>query len=231
VIRIGLIGDFNPRVTAHRAIPLALQLAGERAGCAVEPTWLHTSTLRGDVSEHLAGFAGLWCVPASPYANSEGALAAIGYARQCGMAFLGTCGGFQYALLEYIRNVLGMHEAEHAEETPDAALALLSPLSCALVEKADCIMLAGNSRLRRIYGVSEVQEEYHCRYGLNPVYEQLLSSDHMSICGRDRRGEVRAVELQSHPFFFATLFQPERAALRGKGHPLVNAFVAAAAAS
>jgi CTP synthase (UTP-ammonia lyase) len=65
---------------------------------------------------------------------------------------------------------------------------------------------------------------------LNPKYERRLEGTPLRVSGRDAAGEVRAVELDGHPFYFATLFQPERAALRGQAHPLVDAFVAAAGA-
>src|SRR5206468_9697656 len=100
------IGDFNPNVTAHQAIPKALALAAEATGCPVEPVWLATDQVRVDDEQQFAGFDGLWCVPASPYASLEGALWAIRFARERGVPFLGTCGGFQHALLEYARNVV-----------------------------------------------------------------------------------------------------------------------------
>jgi CTP synthase (UTP-ammonia lyase) len=74
-----------------------------------------------------------------------------------------------------------------------------------------------------------VEEPYHCNYGLNPEYEWLFAGPFgLRVAGCDPAGEVRAVELASHPFYVATLFQPERSALRGVEHPLVTAFVAAA---
>jgi CTP synthase (UTP-ammonia lyase) len=229
VLRIGLIGDFDPTVPAHQAIPVALRFAAQRVGRTLEPTWVHTATLGGDPSGQLSAFAGLWCVPASPYENEEGALAAIRFARESDRPYLGTCGGFQHALLEYARNVLGLRHAEHAETRPDAAMPLITPLSCALVGQTGTIAFEEGSRLRSIYGAAEAEEQYHCRYGLNPLYEKVLDGTALRICGRDRTGEVRAVELNGHPFFVATLFQPERAALRGSLHPLVAAYVAAAA--
>src|SRR5262245_41614662 len=227
-VRIGLIGDHDPAVTAHRAIPLALALASAHLGRAVEPTWFHTGTLAPDVSEQLAGCAGLWCVPASPYANAAGALAAIRFARESGRPFLGTCGGFQHALLEYARNVLRRPEADHAETSPDAAMALIAPLSCSLVEKSVAVTFREGSRLRAIYGAAEAREQYHCNFGLSPRCEHLLDGADQAVSGRDLAGEVRAVELATHPFFIATLYQPERAALLGVVHPLVRAYVAAA---
>jgi CTP synthase (UTP-ammonia lyase) len=229
-IRIALVGDYNPEVVAHRAIPEALKLAAAHAGRAVEGVWVGTASLGEDVPAQLASFDGIWCVPASPYANTAGALEAIRFARASGRPYLGTCGGFQHALLEFARNVLGLHNAEHTELRPDAELPLIAPLSCSLVERTGSIRFAEGSRLREIYGVAEVEEGYHCRYGLNPEYEALLAGTPLRICGRDQAGEVRAVELDRHPFFIATLFQPERAALRGETPPLVRAFVAAGAA-
>jgi CTP synthase (UTP-ammonia lyase) len=179
--RIGLIGDYDPTVPAHQAIPVALRLAGER----VEPVWVHTATLTGDVPAKLAEFAGLWCVPASPYANTAGALAAIRYARESGRPFLGTCGGFQHALLEYARHVLGVADADHAELHPDAAVPLIAPLTCELVERTGAVHFADGSRLRRIYGAASAVEPYHCRYGLNPEYERLLADTPLRVVARD----------------------------------------------
>jgi CTP synthase (UTP-ammonia lyase) len=228
--RIGLVGDFNPEVTAHQAIPEALRLAAAHLDRPVEPVWVGTATLDADVPRRLAGFAGIWCVPASPYANTGGALAAIRFARESGRPFLGTCGGFQHALLEYARNILGLHQAEHGETRPQAEMPLIAPLACALVERSGTVNFAEGSRLRQVYGAAAAREPYHCSYGLNPRCEKLLEGSDLRVCARDDAGEVRAVELAGHPFFLATLYQPERAALRGESHPLVNAFVAAVVA-
>jgi CTP synthase (UTP-ammonia lyase) len=226
-IRIALVGDHNSEVLAHQAIPKALRLSGDRLGVAVEPVWTHTSTLGPDVSL-LSGFAGIWCIPASPYANTDGALAAIRFARERGRPFLGTCGGFQHAVLEYVRNVLGHSQADHAETSPEAAMPLIARLSCSLVEKRGTITFAEGSRLRAVYGVDQAEEGFNCNYGLNPEYESIFRRGDLQIAARDGSGEVRAVELTGHPFFIATLYQPERAALRGAEHPLVTAFVEAA---
>src|SRR5262249_30631581 len=129
--RIGLIGDYNAEVTAHRAIPLALDLAAAAIGdCRVHSIWLPTQTLTHDSGAKLSALNGLWCVPASPYASMNGALQAIHFARIRRIPFLGTCGGFQHALIEYARNVLEWHEADHAESNPDASMPLISGLSC-----------------------------------------------------------------------------------------------------
>src|ERR1051326_2200045 len=157
LLRVGLIGNYNAAVAAHQAIPRALELAAAALrNCRVEPCWLPTETLESDHHGRLSGFSGLWCVPASPYVSMEGALGAICFARTERVPFLGTCGGFQHALIEYARNVLGLAQAEHAETIPDAAMPLISRLSCSLVEQHGQIFLREGSRIRQIYGQPEI---------------------------------------------------------------------------
>jgi CTP synthase (UTP-ammonia lyase) len=212
-------------VKAHQAIPRALALASEGdIDCHWE--WVHTSTLTGDLSDRLADYDGVWCVPASPYANPRGALNAIRFARETGRAFLGTCGGFQHAIMEYAEAVWGV-AAAHAETDADAIDPVIAPLNCSLVEQSGELYFEPRSRLASIYGVGSTSEEYHCRYGLNPRYAERLKSGPLRIAARDGAGDVRAIELDGHPFFIGTLFQPERSACSGRKHPLIRAFVVA----
>ena len=226
-IRIALIGDYDPQVTAHQAIPVALEMAAEHSGLNVQWQWLATDEIHAGTPLH--PFDGFWCVPASPYRNMDGALLAIRFAREQRRPFLGTCGGFQHAVLEYARNVLGWSDAEHGETAPDAARALLTPLSCALVEAVDSIHLAEGSLIAQAYESAEIREGYRCRYGVNPQFEGELLKHELHAVGHDSEQGLRAVELSGHPFFVATLFQPERAALGGVLPPLVGAFVEACA--
>lgn len=223
VIRIALIGDYDPQVTAHQAIPVALGMAAEHTGLDVQFQWLATDRIDNDTP--LADFDGFWCVPASPYRNEAGALRAIRFAREQQRPFLGTCGGFQHAVLEYARNVLGWGDAEHGETSPDATRTLLTPLSCSLVEAVDSIHLVEGSLIAKAYEHSEIREGYRCRYGVNPDFERDLLSQELFAAGHDSTGDLRAVELRGHPFFVATLFQPERAALKGLLPPLVSALI------
>jgi len=230
-IRIALIGDYNAEVAAHVAIPRALKLAANGSVSAVEPAWMATPLFTAKSEELLSPFDAIWCVPNSPYASMAGALCAIRFARESGRPFLGTCGGFQHAVIEYARHVLGFHEADHAESNPETALPLISRLPCSLVRAKGAIRLTPNSQIARIYGRTEIAEDYHCNFGLNPRYESMLNDGKLNITGRDENGEARAVELAGHPFFIATLFQPEQSAFTGVEHPLVRSFVRAAAGS
>src|SRR5262245_37046349 len=110
-IRIGLVGDCDPALRAHAAIPMALHLVAEEMGWTIQPAWLETGALtRTAASKLLEPFHGIWCVPGSPYRSMDGALRAIRFARENRRPFLGTCGGFQHAIIESLRHVAGLKQ-------------------------------------------------------------------------------------------------------------------------
>ena len=226
VLRIALVGDFNADVIAHQAIPLALDDAAAVLEVPVEYRWVATRDVHS--ADSLADFDGIWLVPASPYQNTEGALIAVRYARENSLPFLGTCGGFQHAILEYARNVMGWEDAAHAETDTEGRM-VIAPLTCSLVEKSDTIELRANTLIARAYGRDSIEEGYHCNYGISADFAEALKSLPLRVTGWDDNGDIRAVELVTHPFFVATLFQHERNALAGRPAPLVQAFLHAAA--
>lgn len=175
--------------------------------------------------ETLHYFDGFWCVPGSPYRDTDGALRAIRFAREQRRPFLGTCGGFQHAVLEYARNVLGWKDAEHGELAPQAKRAVIAPLSCTLVEATDNVRLVPYTHIADAYGTLDLLEGYRCRYGVNPEFVDALLEGDLIPSGHDSAGDLRAVELLDHPFFVATLFQPERSALKGVTPPLAIALL------
>lgn len=225
-LHLGLVGDHDEAITAHRAIPWALTLAAGVLGLTVRPTWLHTETLLDDRA--VDGYDALWCVPGSPYRSMDGALRAIRHARETGTPFLGTCGGFQHAVIEYARHVLRWADADHAETAPDAPRAVIHALACELVEAEETLRPVPGSRIARAYDGKPFQEGYRCRFGLNPAFVDALTTGPLRAAALGPAGDVRAVELDGHPFFVGTLFQPERAALQGRVPPLVRAWLAAA---
>ena len=195
-----------------------MALAGACAELGVEGSWdwIATDAIPDEAFETFRPYGGIWCVPGSPYANANGALAAIRFARVSGRPFLGTCGGFQHALLEYAANVWNVGSPAHAESDPLASDPVIAPLECALIGVSDDLDLAPGSRLRHIYGRDRITEQYHCAYGLSPRYAARLNTGPLRVAARNPAGDVRAIELEGHPFFIAALFQPERRALQGQ---------------
>ncbi|MBV8656351.1 MAG: hypothetical protein JO142_00860 [Burkholderiales bacterium] len=225
--RIALIGDFGAAITAHQAIPLALALAAKAQGITVDHEWIATETVGHVTHDRLAAFDGIWCVPGSPYRNMDGALAAIAYARTRAIPYLGTCGGYQHALIEYARNVLGMADADHAESNPGSTRPIVSALACALVEANNRVRFAPGFAPAGLVMPSEMTARYRCSYGLNPDFAHLFAQGDLRIVAHDTNGIPQAIALDSHPFFVGTAYQPERDALADELNPLIDAFVRA----
>jgi CTP synthase (UTP-ammonia lyase) len=84
---------------------------------------------------------------------------------------------------------------------------------------------------RRIYGCDEVVEGFCCNYGLNPAFRARFEAGGLILAGSNPDGEIRLVELASHPFFVATLFLPQLSSTPARPHPLMTAYLKAALAS
>jgi len=227
---IALVGDYSERHAAHRAIPKALELARDLSGAEVRWEWVGTRRI-ADAARDLAEYSAVWLVPASPYENTQGAIDAVRWARTGGRPFLGTCGGFQHALIEFARNVAGISDADHAEIHPEVSALVVTKLSCSLVEETGGIHFAEGSLLHSAYGSAGATEGYRCSYGFNPTYRKAFETAGLRFTAWDDAGDIRGAELPSHPFFAGVLFQPERAALRGVAPPLVLAFIKAVASA
>lgn len=221
---IGVVGDRNPDLVVHRASEAAFAHVPD----PLPYEWIPTDSVAAGASERLSAYAALLVAPASPYRSTEGALAAIRYARERGIPLLGTCGGFQHVVLEFVRNVLGVADAEHEETSPGAPRLAVRALSCSLAGQDHEVRLLPGTRVAEIYRASASVEPFFCRYGLSPEYRPALEARGLGVSAVDDRGEPRVLELAGHPFFFATLYVPQVRSRAGSPHPLVAALVAAA---
>ncbi len=224
--RIALVGDYSDRHAAHRAIPRALEMARSATGAELAWDWVPTRAV-AEPQRDLRDFSAVWLVPASPYESLEGALAAVRWAREGRRPFMGTCGGFQHAVIEFARNVAGIADADHAETSPEGAHLVVSRLSCSLVGVKGRVRFEEGSLLRAAYGKPDAVEGYQCNYGIDPAHGRLLADAGLRYTAWDDAGEVRAAEWPGQPFFVGMLFQPERAALQGELPPPVRAFAEA----
>jgi CTP synthase (UTP-ammonia lyase) len=224
--RIALVGDRSDAVRSHARVPGLLEAMRLRDGLELDAYWIPSQ----EAGQGLDGFDAVWVLPGSPYRSEQGVLAAIRTSRENGIPFLGTCGGFQHALLEFARNVCGLDRAGHAENAPGTAAddAVIVALACSLVGHEGTVTVTPGSRAARLLGADRMQARYHCNYGPNPQHLGALRAHGLAFTGVDAAGEVRIAELPDHPFFLATLFQPE---LDGDGtrvHPLVTGLARAA---
>ena len=239
-MRIGIVGDYDPASPTLPSIEKSIQHAAEYLKITAEAAWLPTpSLLVPDLDTKLETFDGFWAAPGSPYKSFDGMLRGIEFARRREWPFLGTCGGFQYALIECARNVLGMKDADSAENNPKSGQIVISPVSCAVPNRAkDAPKLSGpvngirlrpGSLLHSFYKKDVIEEEFFCNYEVNPDFEWAFVEAGFPVVARGEKNEPRAIECDGHRFFIATLFQPQLSSKPKKPHPVIVEFLRAAA--
>ncbi|MFD8704248.1 hypothetical protein ACFV1W_16750 [Kitasatospora sp. NPDC059648] len=226
--RIALVGDRSPAVRSHARIPGLLDALADRDQLVLDAYWIPTEDAGAPGA--LDGFDAIWLLPGSPYRSEAGALAAIRTAREGGIPFLGTCAGFQHAVLEYARNVCDLGEAVHGEQDPDRDQQVIVPLVCSLVGHEGTVVVTPGTLAERALGSTDTMERYHCSYGLNADYLDRLRAHGLRFSGANETGQIRILELPGHPFFLASLFQPELSGDGTRAHPMIRALAEAAVA-
>lgn len=219
--KLSIIGDFNPESETHKATNDAIGHSLNKLGVDLKADRISTEDISKSV---LKNSQGIWMVPGSPYKNMGNAITAIKFARENGVPFLGTCGGFQHIIIEYARNLLGMVDAGHAEYDPNASEPTISALTCSLAGKEFKLNLRDGSRSALLYGQLQVSERYYCNFGINPDYMEDIRSGPIKITGEDHDGEIRVVEYDEHPFFIGTLYVPQIKSTSINPHPIVTGF-------
>ena len=225
---IALLGEYDSTFTPHVATAIAIRHSSAVLGTAIKGEWVSTQHINESL---FSSYSGLWVAPGSPYKNLEKTLWALEHARKNNVPCFGTCGGFQHMVLEYARNVLHYHDAQHAEYDPYASTLFISSLTCSLAGREMELTFESGSRVAEIYGSTSAREEYYCNFGVDPGRVGLLASSGLRISGSDSEGEVRVVELPNHPFYLGTLFVPQTKSTERRPHPLVTAFVQAVVAA
>jgi len=239
-VRIAILGDFDAKSPTLPAVDKSLQHAAAKLNLPVEGKWLPTpSLLDAGAQKLLESFDGIWAAPGSPYKSFDGMLKGIEFARSRDWPFLGTCGGFQYALIECARNVLGIKDADSAENHSGSKNIVIYPVACAVPDrKKNAPKLSGavpeirlrpGSYLHSFYSQDVVTEEFFCNFEVNPEYEWAAMEAGFPVVARGPKGEIRAIESPTHHFYVATLYQPQLSSKPDNPHPLVMAFVQAAA--
>ena len=222
-IRLAVVGDHNPGYETHRAIDHTLTLMPPN----VEAAWHST-----DVPLAVDAVDAVWVAPGSPYRDDDAVFRTIEIARRGGTPMLGTCGGCQYMLVEFARNVAGLDDAAHGEVDPDATEPVVASLACSLVGQRREIRPVAGTRLAALTGEAPFSGFHYCSYGLNDRYREALVAAGLVIGAYADDAGVEAVELPGHPFYLATLFQPQMESLTtGVLHPILGALIAAAHAA
>jgi CTP synthase (UTP-ammonia lyase) len=222
-IRLALLGDRNLEYETHRAIEHTLTLLPRD----VDAAWWAT-----DAQPSLESADAVWVVPGSPYRDDDAVLRTIERCRAAQRPIYGTCGGCQYMLLEFARNVAGLERASHEEAAPGGDQPVVAPLACSLIGQRREVQPVPGTRLAGLVGGQPFSGFHFCSYGLNDEYTDALVAAGLVISAHADDAGVEGVELPSHPFYLATLFQPQMESLStGVLHPILGALIEAGRAA
>ena len=125
---------------------------------------------------------------------------------------------------------MGIQRADHEETSPEGATLLISRLECVIAGQDRQVKLIPGTISAKAYGKGEANEQFRCNFGLNPDFRDTIIKEPLQIAGVDENEEVRIVEIAGHPFFIATLFLPQLSSSPSEPHPLIIAYLQAAAA-
>jgi CTP synthase (UTP-ammonia lyase) len=130
-------------------------------------------------------------------------------------------------LVEHARNVMGIGDAVHAEYGASGT-EVVSLLSCSLDGLDLNLRIRPGTRLRDLHdGAERITERTTCSYGLNPAFRGALEASGLVVSATDDTTEARAVERRDHPFFLATLYQPQLGSSPSRPHPVLVGLVQA----
>ena len=238
-VRIALVGKYTGLKDAYKSIIESFIHAGVSNGVSVEIDWVSAEDVADDgPAVHLARVDGLLIPGGFGERGIEGKIAAVRYAREQGLPFLGICLGLQMAVIEFARTRLGLLKANSTEfdgDCPDPVIALMSEqegvedLGGTMRLGAYPCKLAEGSLARELYAADLIHERHRHRYEVNNNYREQLAAAGMKFSGTSPDDLlVEIIELAEHPFFIAVQFHPELRSRPERVHPLFDGLIAAA---
>ncbi|MCL4812152.1 MAG: CTP synthase [Vicinamibacteraceae bacterium] len=238
-VTIHVVGKYVGLEDSYKSLNEALAHAGFRHRVRVRTQWVEAEALEEPGGEHLLDGADGILVPGGfGDRGTRGMMMAARIAREQRIPFFGICYGFQWAVVEFARNVCGLAEADSTEVSPDTPHKVIYKLRDLLgVDDLGGTMRLGSyacrltpdSRSRALYDADVIHERHRHRYEFNPQYEQVLGEHGLRIVGRSLDGKfVEMIEIPDHPWHVAVQFHPEFKSKPLRAHPLFSGFVAAA---
>lgn len=231
-VQIGIVGKYFDVPDAYKSLNAALFHAGIQNNVHVVLKKINAETFSPSDCADVDGVL----VPGGFGARGvDGKIAAAHYARTTGTPYMGICLGMQVAVIEFARNVLGIKNANSTEfEANCTPVINIMPdhtgdMGGTLRLGAYPCVIAPNTRAAQIYGTDKISERHRHRYEMDISFEKQFADAGMIISGRSPDGRLpEIVELPNHPFFVAGQFHPEFQSSPFTGHPMFNAFIAAA---
>ena len=239
-VEIALVGKYVALHDAYLSVAEALTHGGIENDVKVNIRWVDSETVTdGNAAELLDGADGVLVPGGFGSRGIEGKIAAVRWARESRVPFLGICLGMQMAVVEYARHVCGWADAHSSELDPATTHPVidLMPDQRGVTAKGGtmrlgaypCKVVSRGSRTYQAYGAEEISERHRHRYEFNNEYRDALTQAGLELAGLSPDGRlVEIVELPGHPWFVGVQFHPELKSRPNKAHPLFRAFIAAA---
>ncbi|MBW4575447.1 MAG: CTP synthase [Aphanothece sp. CMT-3BRIN-NPC111] len=238
-INIAIVGKYVRLGDAYLSVVEALRHAAIAIGGELNLRWINSEDIEAYGAEtYLADVSGILVPGGFGLRGVDGKIAAIQFARERQIPFLGLCLGMQCAVIEWARHLAGLEDANSAEFDPDTT----NPIINLLPEQQDVVDLGGTMRLGlypsrltpntlafKLYQEEVIYERHRHRYEFNNAYRNLFLETGYAISGTSPDGRlVEIIELPNHPFFIATQFHPEFQSRPSTPHPLFQGFMQAA---
>ena len=247
-VHVALVGKYVDLTESYKSLSEALIHAGIHTRSKINIHYVDSETIERDGADSLASMDAILVPGGFGKRGVEGKIAAIRFARENRVPYLGICLGMQLAVVECARNLAGMADANSTEfdpGTPHPVIALVTEFrnfqgelqvrdsgsdlgGTMRLGAQECVLEAG-SLARTIYAADRIMERHRHRYEVNPQFLPRLRDAGLSISGTSRQDNLcEMIELPAHPWFIGCQFHPEFTSTPRKGHPLFKAFIEAA---
>ncbi|MDA7432782.1 CTP synthase [Synechococcus sp. AH-601-N23] len=238
-VKVALVGKYVQLNDAYLSVVEALRHACIAQDASLDLHWVCAEQIETDGADALLRGMDAVVVPGGFGSRGvDGKIAAIRWAREQRVPFLGLCLGMQTAVIEWARNQAGLLEATSEELDPSSP----HPVIHLLPEQQDVVDLGGTMRLgvypcriapetlaERLYGEQVVYERHRHRFEFNNAYRNLFLEAGYVVSGTSPDGRlVELIELKGHPFFTACQYHPEFLSRPGRPHPLFRGLIEAA---
>ena len=237
-VNIALVGKYTQLHDAYISVVEALKHGGIASRATVNLQWVDSELLNEEnVDEVLANAQGIIVPGGFGDRGVEGMITAAKYARTRQIPYLGLCLGMQVSIIEFARNVCGMHDAHSIELDPNTTHPVISlmPDQNGVEDIGGTLRLGSypcvldkTSKAYALYSDETIAERHRHRYEVNNDYRNALVEKGMKLCGLSPDGRiVEMIELSDHPWFLATQAHPELKSRPNRPHPLFKGFVEA----